>query len=179
MTPNERAGADPAGADPLRYHKALHKQHGTDSANVFCDSVMERVAEKVANGMGTVQFVIIGSLIILGWVFINGAATYIEHTVKSLAKGGEFDAEPWILLNLIFSGVAFYTGSLVIIAAKSEAKKSTAREEADALHREELNTKIVELIEANTRLTEADKALTEEVHAATCSGAHKPPAQSP
>jgi uncharacterized membrane protein len=70
--------------------------------------------------MGTVQFVVIGSLIILGWVFANGAVHYMETTWKALEHGGQFDPEPWILLNLIFSGVAFYTGAPVIIAQKAQ-----------------------------------------------------------
>jgi hypothetical protein len=48
---------------------------------------MERVAENVASGMGTVQFVLIGSLIILAWVFINGAVKYLEGTGKAIVKG--------------------------------------------------------------------------------------------
>lgn len=114
---------------------------------------MERVAEKVASGMGTVQFVVIGTLIILGWVFLNGAVPYVEHTVSAVTKGGQYDPEPWILLNLIFSGVAFYTGALVIIAQKSEAKKNAARELAEAKHREELADENMKLLRSNTALT--------------------------
>jgi uncharacterized membrane protein len=58
---------------------------------------MERVAEGVASGMGTVAFVVIGSAIILGWVLVNGAIPYVARTVSNLAHGREFDAEPWIL----------------------------------------------------------------------------------
>jgi integrase len=68
------------------------------------------------------------------WVFINGAVKYLESTGKALSKGGEFDPEPWILLNLIFSGVAFYTGALVIIAQKAQTRTNKANEEAAAKH---------------------------------------------
>src|SRR5579859_6683552 len=143
MAAAETSQQRPAEKDPLRHHVAAHEALGSAGENTFGDSFMQRVADKVASGMGTVQFVIVGSAVILGWVLINGAIPYVEHTFKSLAKGGEFDAEPWILLNLIFSGVAFYTGSLVIIAAKSEAKKNAAREVDDAQRREELaNTQL-------------------------------------
>ena len=142
---------------------------------------MERVAERTASGMGTVQFVLIGSLIILGWVFINGAATYLEHTGKALAKGGEFDPEPWILLNLIFSGVAFYTGALVIIAQKAQTRTDKANEEAAAKHRDELAQFQTDLLTKNTDLTEQIHALsqklstlTQEVHEATCRGGAAP-----
>jgi uncharacterized membrane protein len=174
----------PVARDPLRHHVAAHQALGSASENTFGDSFMQRVADKVASGMGTVQFVIVGSALILGWVLINGAIPYVEHTFKSLAKGGEFDAEPWILLNLIFSGVAFYTGSLVIIAAKSEAKKNAAREVADAKHREELANSQLTLLQKNTDLTEQIHSLseklsmlTEEVHRATCGAPRVPPSQ--
>jgi uncharacterized membrane protein len=170
-------GAKPASSDPLRHHRKAHAEAGTDSKNLYGDSFMERLAEKTASGMGTVQFVVIGTAIILGWVLINNAIPYAEETIKHLAKGKPFDPVPWILLNLIFSGVAFYTGALVIIAQKAEGKKNNVREEADAKHREELAGTQTELLQQNTELTEQIHTLTEhmntltqEVHAATCRG---------
>jgi uncharacterized membrane protein len=136
---------------------------------------MERVAESVASGMGTVAFVVIGSLVILGWVLINGAIPYLEHTFTALSKGGQFDPEPWILLNLIFSGVAFYTGALVIIAQKAQTRTDTANEAASAAHREELAEFQTKLLQENTdmtqhihELTQRLATLTEAVHKATC-----------
>ena len=168
----EAQGAD---SDPMRFHRKAHAEAGTESENLYGDSFMERLAEKTASGMGTVQFVVIGSAIIVGWVLVNNAIPYAEETIKHLAKGKPFDPVPWILLNLIFSGVAFYTGALVIIAQKAEGKKNKVREEADAKHREELAGTQTELLQKNTALTEQIHTLTEnmntltkEVHAATC-----------
>jgi uncharacterized membrane protein len=139
---------------------------------------MERVAEGVASGMGTVAFVVIGSVIILGWVLVNGAIPYLDATFKHILHGGQFDPEPWILLNLIFSGVAFYTGALVIIAQKAQTRTDQANEEAAAKHRDELAQFQTDLLQQNTKLTEeidtVSKGLAkliEEVHAATCRGA--------
>jgi uncharacterized membrane protein len=167
--------AQSASSDPLRHHRKAHGEAGTDSKNLYGDSFMERLAEKTASGMGTVQFVVIGSVIIIGWVLINNAIPYAEETIKHLAKGKPFDPVPWILLNLIFSGVAFYTGALVIIAQKAEGKKNNVREAADAKHREELASAQTELLQKNTEvteqihtLTESMNTLTKEVHAATC-----------
>jgi len=166
-----------ASKDPLRHHK--HYQRGGKHPSPYAggSSFMERVAESVASGMGTVQFVVIGSLIILGWVFANGAAHYIETTVKALEHGGQFDPEPWILLNLIFSGVAFYTGALVIIAQKAQTRTDKANEEAAAKHRDELAqfqsdllTKNTDLTEQIHKLSERMSTLTQEVHEATCRG---------
>jgi len=168
---------NPVMKDPLRHHK--HYQRGGKHPSPYAggSSFMERVAENVASGMGTVQFVLIGSLIILAWVFVNGAVKYLESTGKALSKGGEFDPEPWILLNLIFSGVAFYTGALVIIAQKAQTRTDKANEEAAAKHRDELAQFQSDLLTKNTDLTEqihtlSEKmsTLTQEVHEATCKG---------
>jgi uncharacterized membrane protein len=96
---------------------------------------------------------------------------------RKLKHGGQFDPEPWILLNLIFSGVAFYTGALVIIAQKAQTRTDKANEEAAAKHRDELAQLQTGLLQKNTdlteqihTLTEKMNTLTEDVHAATCRG---------
>ena len=168
--------------DPLRHHEHYQQQDGKHpSPYAGGSSFMERVAENVASGMGTVQFVIIGSLIILGWVFANGAVHYASTTIKALEHGGQFDPEPWILLNLIFSGVAFYTGALVIIAQKAQTRTDKANEEAAAKHRDELAqfqsdllTKNTDLTEQIHKLSEKMSTLTQEVHEATCRGGASP-----
>jgi uncharacterized membrane protein len=163
--------AGQATPQPMRHHK--HYQD--DSPYAGGSSFMERMAEGVASGMGTVAFVVIGSAIILGWVLINGAIPYLRDTFTHLSHGKQFDPEPWILLNLIFSGVAFYTGALVIIAQKAQTRTDKANETAAAAHRDELSQAQTDLLQQNTDLTkqihemaEQLKTLTEQVHAATC-----------
>jgi uncharacterized membrane protein len=175
MTTDEHE--DPAQRDPMRHHTHYQDSKHGSSPYAGGSSFMERMAETVASGMGTVQFVIIGSLIILGWIFANGAVHYAETTLKALEHGGQFDPEPWILLNLIFSGVAFYTGALVIIAQKAQTRTDKANEEAAARHRDELAKFQNDLLQKNTdlteqihTLTEKMSTLTEDVHTATCKG---------
>ena len=156
----ESSGANTT-PDPMRHHK--HYVRGDDHSSPYAggSSFMERVAEGVASGMGTVAFVVIGS--------------YLETTFKHLTHGGKFDPEPWILLNLIFSGVAFYTGALVIIAQKAQTRTDKANEEASARHRDELSNSQTALLQQNTDLTKQIheiaaqlKTLTEQVHATIC-----------
>ena len=168
---------DPAQRDPMRHHTHYQDSKHGSSPYAGGSSFMERMAETVASGMGTVQFVVIGSLVILGWIFANGAVHYAETTLKALEHGGQFDPEPWILLNLIFSGVAFYTGALVIIAQKAQTRTDKANEEAAAKHRDELAQFQNDLLQKNTdlteqihTLTEKMSTLTEDVHTATCKG---------
>lgn len=175
-TPAEQQS--PSTMDPLRHYK--HYQDGEDGASPYAggSSFMERLAEAVASGMGTVAFIVIATVLIVAWVVANGAAHYISMTVTNIGKGKQFDPEPWILLNLVFSAVAFFTGALVIIAQKAQTRTDKANEEAAAKHRDELAQFQTDLLQKNTDLTQQIhelttqlSVLTEQVHAATC----KPP----
>ena len=139
-------------SDPLRHHHA-HRRH------LIGPGAAERLVEFVAEGIGTVAFLAGALMTIVVWVLVNGGVAYFSGAVHALEHGHAFDPAPWILLNLCFSFEAFFTGSLVVIAAKAQAKRDRAREEADARHREDLHAQLVALIDANTRLTA-------EVHAA-------------
>lgn len=128
------------------------------------DSFMERVSEKVASGMGTVGFLVVSLAIILGWVLLNHVVGFLRTSYHGLLDGRGFDPAPFILLNLVFSAVAFFTGALVIIASKAQAKRDRANSEADARHREELAQTNLQLLQQNTELTTQIAALTREVH---------------
>jgi uncharacterized membrane protein len=140
---------------------------------------MERVSERVASGMGTVTFIMVSSIVILVWVFANGAVHYVSQTFTNISHGHQFDPEPWILLNLVFSAVAFFTGALVIIAQKAQTRTDKANEEASARHRDELSQANQDLLQKNTDLTveihqlaESLSKLTEEVHKHVCLGSN-------
>jgi uncharacterized membrane protein len=163
--------------DPLRHHK--HYQQ-SDNASPYAggSSFMERVSEAVASGMGTVGFLLVSSGVILAWVLANHVIHFLSNSWSGLLNGKGFDPAPFILLNLVFSAVAFYTGALVIIAQKAQTRTDKANEEAAAKHREELAQFQTDLLQKNTDLTQqihemAEKlhTLTEEVHKATCRSA--------
>ena len=126
---------------------------------------MPRLAEKVADAMGTVQFVIISTVIIVGWVIVNHVVSFLSNSWHGLLHGHGFDPAPFILLNLVFSAVAYYSASMVMIAQKTQGKLDMAREEADAAHREELAKNQADLIRQNTELTEQVHRLAQEIHA--------------
>jgi uncharacterized membrane protein len=163
--------------DPLRHHKHYaHSEHGA-SPYAGGSSFMERVSEAVASGMGTVGFLLVSSGVILAWVLTNHVIHFLSNSWKGLLNGAGFDPAPFILLNLVFSAVAFYTGALVIIAQKAQTRTDKANEEAAAKHRDELAQTQTDLLQRNTELTEQIHTLTEklseltaEVHAATCRG---------
>jgi uncharacterized membrane protein len=168
------------GRDPLRHYP--HYEHGKPGGSPYAggSSFMERVSEAVASGMGTVAFLIVSSTVILAWVLLNHGITFLGNSWTGLLDGKGFDPAPFILLNLVFSAVAFYTGALVIIAQKAQTRTDHANEMAGAKHREELAQNQSDLLQKNTDLTEqihalAEKitTLTEQVHANIC---ESPPA---
>ncbi len=166
--------------DPLRHHK--HYQQ-PDSDFAGGSSFMERVSEAVASGMGTVGFLIVSSGLIVAWVLANHVIHFLSNSWHGLLNGSGFDPAPFILLNLVFSAVAFYTGALVIIAQKAQTRTDKANEVAAAKHREELNQYQTDLLQRNTDLTEQIHTLAEqlqkltaEVHRATCRGDEAPSA---
>ena len=168
--------------DPMRHHTHYQRSEAKPSPYAGGSSFMERLSEAVASGMGTVGFLIVSSGLILAWVLSNHVVHFLSNSWHGLLNGNGFDPAPFILLNLVFSAVAFYTGALVIIAQKAQTRTDKANEEAAAKHREELSQYQLELLQKNTDITEQIhtvaerlRALTEEVHAATC----VPPAVRP
>src|SRR5271165_2589736 len=128
----------PASTDPLRHHQHYQDNKHGPSPYAGGSSFMERVSEAVASGMGTVGFLLVSSALILAWVLSNHVIHFLENSWHGLLNGQGFDPAPFILLNLLFSAVAFYTGALVIIAQKAQTRTDQANEEAAAKHREDL-----------------------------------------
>jgi uncharacterized membrane protein len=164
----------PAGLDPLRHHQHYQDSQG-GSPYAGGSSFMERVSEAVASGMGTVGFLLISSAVIVAGVLSNHVIHFLSNSWTGLLNGKGFDPAPFILPNLVFSAVAFYTGALVIIAQKAQTRTDKANEEAAAKHRDELAEFQSNLLQRNTDLTEQIhtlsqklSTLTEEVHEATC-----------
>lgn len=169
--------ARPIEKNPLRHHAHYQDSKHGPSPYAGGSSFMERMSEAVASGMGTVGFLLISSGVIVAWVLTNHVIHFLSNSYNGLIDGQGFDPAPFILLNLVFSAVAFYTGALVIIAQKAQTRTDKANEEAAARHRDELADMQTALLQKNTDLTEEIHALTaklgtltQEVHAATCRG---------
>jgi len=177
MAASEAQPRTAARPDPMRHHKHYEQSKHGPSPYAGGSSFMERVSEAVASSMGTVGFLLVSSAAILAWVLTNHVVHFLSNSWKGLLNGAGFDPAPFILLNLVFSAVAFYTGALVIIAQKAQTRTDKANEEAAARHRDELSQHQADLLQRNTEITEQIHALTEklntltlEVHTATCRG---------
>lgn len=111
----------------------------------------ERIADKAASGIGSWKFLIIQTIAVCTWVLLNLFA-YVKH----------WDPYPFILLNLLFSVQAAYTGPVLLLAGNRQAQKDRltlehAAEEADKADRQ--NVQILRAIQHNTELTQQNVEL--------------------
>jgi uncharacterized membrane protein len=115
----------------------------------------EQLADKIASGIGSWTFLIIQSIAVLCWVGLN-LFGFINH----------WDPFPFILLNLLFSVQAAYTGPVLLLAGNRQAQKDRltlehAAHEADKA--DEQNVQILKAILRDTDLTEKNTELTLQI----------------
>jgi uncharacterized membrane protein len=105
----------------------------------------ERLADAIATGIGSWTFLIVQTFLVSLWVLLN-LIGFIKH----------WDPFPFILLNLLFSVQAAYTGPVLLLAGNRQAQKDRltlehAAHEADKADRQ--NVQILKAIEHNTEVT--------------------------
>ncbi|HEY1420331.1 MAG TPA: DUF1003 domain-containing protein [Candidatus Dormibacteraeota bacterium] len=105
----------------------------------------ERVADKAAAGIGSWTFLIIQTIAVLCWLTLN-IVGLVQH----------WDPFPFILLNLLFSVQAAYTGPVLLLAGNRQAQKDrlTLEHAANEADKADLqNVEILKAIEHNTEMT--------------------------
>jgi len=80
----------------------------------------ERVADGVASGIGSWRFIIIQTILVIIWVAINITGFILQ-----------WDPYPFILLNLMFSVQAAYTGPILLLAGNRQAARDRAMAQRD------------------------------------------------
>jgi uncharacterized membrane protein len=105
----------------------------------------EMLADKIAAGIGSWTFLIIQTCAVLMWLTLN-IIGFMRH----------WDPFPFILLNLLFSVQAAYTGPVLLLAGNRQSQKDRltlehAAYEADKA--DEQNVEILRAIEKNTEVT--------------------------
>ena len=106
----------------------------------------ELIADRVAATIGSWPFIIIQSILLLVWVYINSVEFFTHR----------WDLYPFILLNLVLSFQATYAGPIVLLAGNRHAQKDrlTLEHAADEADKgEEHITRILIEIKKNTDLT--------------------------
>lgn len=85
----------------------------------------ERVADAVTGGIGSWPFIIIQSTLLLSWIVLNGVL------IGNWLGGKPFDPYPFILLNLVLSFQAAYTGPVVMMSQNRQSAKDRFEAEHD------------------------------------------------
>ena len=80
----------------------------------------QRVADAVANGMGSWSFIIIQTVFVIIWMALN-VLGFINH----------WDVYPFILLNLIFSTQAAYAAPIIMMAQNRQSDRDRTQALAD------------------------------------------------
>jgi uncharacterized membrane protein len=112
----------------------------------------ERLADAIASGIGSWRFLIVQTVAVLAWVSLN-VVGLVNH----------WDPFPFILLNLLFSVQAAYTGPVLLLAGNRQAQKDRltlehAAEEADKADQQ--NVQILNAIKQISELTEKNTEVT-------------------
>ena len=148
----------------VAHHFRFHAPHA-HLASVFGEGWFGQKAEGFARFFGTPTFLIAQTIVVSIWIALN---------VAGLTR---FDVYPFILLNLAFSLQAAYAAPLILLAQTRQADRDKAHAEADAEHREALaqaslerqdladkqTTRLLELLEQNTRLTKLTQELSQRI----------------
>jgi uncharacterized membrane protein len=99
---------------PMAHKKNWHQSHADEL------SFGSRIADKVANNMGSWRFIIIQTIIVAIWMILNFVA-FVEH----------WDPYPFILLNLLFSTQAAYAAPIIMMAQNRQSERDRHQAMAD------------------------------------------------
>ena len=80
----------------------------------------QRLADMVANGMGSWKFIIIQTLLVALWMGLN-VIGFVYH----------WDVYPFILLNLLFSTQAAYAAPIIMMAQNRQNQRDRAQANED------------------------------------------------
>ena len=85
-------------------------------------NVGEQVADAVAATVGSWRFIIIQSTLLAAWILLNSLAFFVW----------KWDPAPFILLNLMLSFQAAYTGPVVMMSQNRQSAKDRIRDDLEA-----------------------------------------------
>lgn len=138
--------------------------------SAFGEDAFGRRAEAAARFFGTPRYIFGQTVLVIAWIAVN-----------AVAVGLRWDPYPFILLNLAFSTQAAYAAPLILLAQTRQVDRDKIASDQLEAHREEVSKRMQEreaalkvetdelkaLLEANTKLTQQDKELTERIEALT------------
>lgn len=88
----------------------------------------QRVSDRVAEMVGSWPFIITQSVLLAAWIALNA---YLSATGKSIGRLKAWDPYPFILLNLMLSFQAAYTGPVVMMSQNRQSEKDRMTSQHD------------------------------------------------
>ena len=132
----------------------------------------QRVADRVAAAVGSWPFIIIQSVLLLFWMAANVYLAVMEHLHPGFLKA--WDPYPFILLNLVLSFQAAYTGPVVMMSQNRQNEKDRLMAENDYQTNQRAEEEIRVVM---THLGHQDKLLLRAI--ARIDAMHSAPAEEP
>lgn len=80
----------------------------------------DRIADMIASILGSWRFIIIQSIVVAVWIFLN-VTGFIFH----------WDPYPFIVLNLLFSTQAAYAAPLIMMSQNRQGERDRAQAQSD------------------------------------------------
>lgn len=108
----------------------------------------ERVADTVAASVGSWPFILTQSTVLLAWLVLNA------FLIRDWLGGRPFDPFPFILLNLVLSFQAAYTGPVVMMSQNRQAAKDRDEAEHDYQVNQEALDRLKRLEDVNREILE-------------------------
>ncbi len=108
-------------------------------------SVGDKIADKVATGMGSWKFIIWQSIFVVLWMITN-VIGFIR----------QWDAYPFILLNLIFSTQAAYAAPIIMMSQNRQNARDRIKAEEDYTVNQEAK-KEIEALQLHLNKLEVEK----------------------
>jgi uncharacterized membrane protein len=106
----------------------------------------QRIADSVANGMGSWAFIIVQTIFVIIWMTLN-VIGFIRH----------WDVYPFILLNLIFSTQAAYAAPIIMMAQNRQSERDRVQAQED------YNTNVEAKLEIESLQKQLNKIETEKL----------------
>jgi uncharacterized membrane protein len=105
----------------------------------------QRLADKVASGMGSWRFIILQTFLVILWMGVN-VVGFLYH----------WDVYPFILLNLLFSTQAAYAAPIIMMAQNRQNERDRMQAQAD--FQTNVDSKLdIEAIQKQLNKIEVDK----------------------
>jgi uncharacterized membrane protein len=148
VSPRRRIRGDDL-STPRRARLSLGVHYDPDAFGEF--------SETIARTIGTARFLVIQTIIIVLWIFVNAAVPPLE-----------FDEYPFIFLTLALSLQAAYAAPLILLAQNRQADRDRAEAERDrdVNSRTQADTEYLARELASIRLALADIVTTDDLREA-------------